>query len=210
MASLGTVFSLVSWDELRVRLTYLHVPFSRSKLRYWLLASNDHDDIPLIGIPSVPFDRAGSMSFDLKELSLLVVDQRFAAAMNSNGETTIPPTLSAFAEVFQADLQTLGIDLPLKNLSSPFQKNALYLTLTNHAGFVDAAGRKTSEAYAITVMADGIVVAGASPLGVWWGTRTVMQQAVLGGMTLPLGTAVDAPGWGTRGIMVSSVMPFIS
>jgi hexosaminidase len=81
--------------------------------------------------------------------------------------------------------------------------NAIFVTLTNQTEFHDAAGQWTSEGYALTVDDKGVVVAGASPLGAWWGTRSVIQAAVEGKSTLAKGSGVDAPGWGTRGVMVS-------
>ncbi|KAK8008426.1 beta-hexosaminidase [Apiospora marii] len=68
----------------------------------------------------------------------------------------------------------------------------------------DTLGAPTSEGYTLSVSADGITVRGASPLGVWWGTRTVLQQAILNKGSLPHGEAHDAPGWATRGMMLDA------
>jgi hexosaminidase len=62
---------------------------------------------------------------------------------------------------------------------------------------------ETSEGYSIHVTIYGIVITGASPLGAFWGTRSILQQATLsGGMKLSLGSAIDSPGWAIRGAFV--------
>jgi hexosaminidase len=78
------------------------------------------------------------------------------------------------------------------------------MTIGNSSHYLDAAGRPTSEGYSINITKDGIVITGASPLGAFWGTRSILQQGVLSnGMQLSLGNAIDAPGWGVRGTFVS-------
>lgn len=48
----------------------------------------------------------------------------------------------------------------------------------------------------------GVTVTGASPLGAWWATRSILQQALLHNGSIPIGTGTDSPGWGTRGMML--------
>ncbi|PYI00508.1 glycoside hydrolase [Aspergillus sclerotiicarbonarius CBS 121057] len=157
----------------------------------------------LVTVPSIPFvERNGTYS--LSQLTGIVVDARCASAVDNQGQTLIPPTLQEFAATFQEDLRSsLGIDLPLLSSSTPAD-HSIFLTLSNNTGFVDVAGRFTSEAYALDLHGDGITIAGASPLGVWWGSRSLIQAAVVSGHTLPQGSAVDAPGWGTRGVMLDA------
>ncbi len=57
--------------------------------------------------------------------------------------------------------------------------NSIFITLDSSTKFQDVAGRNTSEGYKLSVTNDGITIAGASPLGAWWGTRSVLQAAVL-------------------------------
>ena len=143
-------------------------------------------------------------SFSLKQLDSIVVDSEYQNAVNTEGETLIPPTLLSFAKTFSTDLESsLGLNVPVKTgkLSA---NNSIFMTISNNSSeFLDAAGRPTSEGYSIVVTSDGIAITGASPLGAWWATRTVLQQGVLDdGMTLSLGSATDAPGWGVRGSFV--------
>lgn len=159
-----------------------------------------------LGIPTVPFmesDLKGS--FSLKHLGSIIVDSDFQNAVNTEGETLIPPTLLSFAKTFATDLQSsLGLNVPVVTGRSS-AKNAIFITISkNTSEFLDAAGRPTPEGYSIDVTSRDIVIAGASPLGAWWATRSILQRGILDNkMILSLGSATDAPGWGIRGAFVS-------
>jgi hexosaminidase len=162
----------------------------------------------LVGVPTVPFTTDDIGSLSVHQVDRIVVDPSYANTTDVNGWTLIPPTLFDFAGTFQDDLgKFAGKNISLVTTNSTVSKSskAIYLTISNCSDFVDAAGRWTSEAYQLEVTGDFIFITGASPSGVWWGTRTVLQQAVLGNGTLATGSGVDAPGWNTRGIFVSIV-----
>lgn len=153
-------------------------------------------------MPTTPFTETGG-TYDLSSLSGILVDSRYADEVDNNGYTLIPPTLQQFAETFQEDLKSvLGLDVPLAQ-GSTRKPNTIFVTLGNNTNFKDAAGRSTSEGYTLTVDNRGLVVTGASPLGAWWATRSIVQAAALGNSTISKGFGTDAPGWGTRGVMVS-------
>ncbi|KNG80858.1 beta-hexosaminidase [Aspergillus nomiae NRRL 13137] len=157
----------------------------------------------LVTIPTIPFTGAND-TYSLSQLTSIVVDARYADAIDNDGATQIPPTLQQFAETFQKDLQsTVGIDIPLTS-SRTAAVNSIFFTLANETGFQDAAGRYTSEAYTLTINENGVRISGASPLGAWWGSRSLIQAAVVSGHTLPQGSAVDAPGWANRGVMLDA------
>ncbi|KAJ7164721.1 putative beta-hexosaminidase [Mycena crocata] len=156
----------------------------------------------LVGIPTFDFNVTSTAQFPLTSVTRVLVDERFQDAVDLNGKTLIPPTLLAFAQTFTSDLLELGLHVPVQ-VSDSAQRGSIFLTIST-AGFFDAAGRNTSEGYTLTVGAQGVVIAGASPLGAFWGTRTLIQQAKLGGLKLPLGSGNDAPGWGTRGVMLDA------
>lgn len=83
--------------------------------------------------------------------------------------------------------------------------DAIFLTLGDPAAYLDAAGAPSSEGYTLDVTASGIAITAASPLGAWWATRTLLQQAALAGdKSVPLGTGSDTPGWATRGMMLDA------
>ncbi|KAF6806339.1 glycosyl hydrolase family 20 [Colletotrichum sojae] len=156
------------------------------------------DSLP--GLPTVPYLATGG-SLPSASLKKIIVHADFATAVDERGQTLIPPTLQAFAETFASDMAiALGRTIPVET-GAGAEEGAVFLTLGDAADFTDAAGRETSEGYALNVTVDGILISGASPLGAWWGTRTVMQQLALGG-EVPLGYGVDSPGWGTRGMML--------
>ena len=153
-------------------------------------------------IPTTPFTETGG-DYDLSKLSSIVVDSRYADLVDNNGQTLVPPTLMQFVETFRGDLKSaLGLDLTLTK-GTKRKPDTIFVTLKNETGFHDAAGRFTSEAYALKVDDQGVVISGASPLGSWWATRSIIQAAIGGDSSIAKGTGIDAPGWGTRGVMVS-------
>lgn len=139
----------------------------------------------------------------MRNVHTIVVDLVHSNTRDQDGLTLIPPTLWEFAETFRDDLAGIGINTILLPGPKPIS-NAIYLTLdSDKSQFVNAAGNKTSEGYRLSVTSSGVTVSGASPLGAWWGTRTVLQQALINNKKMKLGTGVDSPGWSERGMMVS-------
>lgn len=156
----------------------------------------------LVGIPTIDFDITSSATYSFSNTKSIVVDLRYKNTVDTDGKTLIPPSLTDFAHTFASDLAGLGVDVPVETASSA-GKHTVFLTLASDPGtFLDAAGRASSEGYELTVSPSGVTISGASPLGVWWGTRTLLQQLKLGEMSLAIGTGTDAPAWGTRGVMV--------
>ncbi|KAJ6584678.1 putative beta-hexosaminidase [Mycena capillaripes] len=159
-----------------------------------------------VGIPTFDFNVTSTAQFSLSKITRVLVDSRFQNTVDLDGTTLIPPTLLAFAKTFAADLGVFGLKVPVE-VAEAAEPNSVFLTIANGSEvFLDAAGRETSEGYKLSVGEEGVVIEGASPLGAWWGTRTLMQQAKLGGVGLemPVGQGSDAPGWGTRGVMLDA------
>lgn len=154
----------------------------------------------LLGIPTVPFDESGDY-FKLSSASGITVDTKHCEDTDTNGHTLIPPTLLEFANTFASDLENTGCHTKVDTGDEAVHGD-IFVTIGNNSEFVDAAGRWTSEAYSLNVSSEGITITGASPLGAWWATRSILQQAALDNGSVPTGYGVDAPGWGTRGIMV--------
>ncbi|KAJ4156125.1 hypothetical protein LMH87_001338 [Akanthomyces muscarius] len=163
----------------------------------------------LVGIPTVDYTTTACKRFDLQQLSGIVVDARYADARDTRGSTLVPPTLADFARTFAADLaSSLGIQTSVSTASAPLEQG-IHLTLDPNGNFTDAAGRITQEGYSLTTNSSGIFIAGASPLGAWWATRTVLQQAAIRAVSknvtgIPYGHGRDAPGWGMRGMMLDA------
>jgi len=158
----------------------------------------------LLGIPTLPFDESGDY-FELSSLSGIKVDTKHCEDTDTNGHTLIPPTLLEFTNTFASDLEATGCHTKV-NIGDAAGHGDVFVTIGNNSEFVDAAGRWTAEAYSLNVSTEGITITGASPLGAWWATRSILQQAALNNGSIPTGYGVDAPGWGTRGIMVRSVL----
>ncbi|KAF7316105.1 Beta-hexosaminidase [Mycena indigotica] len=156
----------------------------------------------LTGIPTFDFNITSTNKLYLSSLTHVLVDSRFQRSVDLAGETLIPPTLLQFGQTFAADLKVLGFtDIPVQ-VADRAQPGSIFLTLSTDRAFLDAAGRNTSEGYTLTVGTKDVVIAGASPLGAFWGTRTLLQQAKLGGNALLIGSGSDSPGWATRGVML--------
>lgn len=122
--------------------------------------------------------------------------------------TLIPPTLYEFAQTFAEDLGTIfNIDATVTNgTNSP--TGSIFLTLGDASTYLNASGDPSSEGYSLYVTSGSITITGASPLGAWWGTRTVIQQATLNNGSVPLGSGTDTPGWATRGMMLDGARHF--
>ncbi|KAF2663151.1 beta-hexosaminidase [Microthyrium microscopicum] len=161
----------------------------------------------LVGIPTVAFDmdrgafttNSGELAWDT--IQRIVVSSKYANHIDEKGQTLIPPTLKSFAATFSSDLSKVLHRNIVVIEGECCSSEEIFLTIGDPANYLDAAGRQTSEGYSLFISGSGITITGASPLGVWWGTRTLLQQSILNN-TLPFGTAVDSPGWATRGMML--------
>ncbi|KAL7626666.1 hypothetical protein AAE478_003440 [Parahypoxylon ruwenzoriense] len=179
-------------------MRYLHTCFWWSTALYNAIPVSSR----LVGIPTVPFTASNDGAYSITSLKALVVDSTFAESRDETGETLIPPSLRDFAMTFADDLRsTLGVDLDIVNAGEA-PPDSLFLTLGDASKYTDASGAQSSEGYTLSVNSSGIVISGASPLGVWWGTRTILQQAILSEGSLPYGVGDDTPGWKTRGMML--------
>ncbi|CEJ92676.1 hypothetical protein VHEMI08310 [[Torrubiella] hemipterigena] len=166
-------------------------------------------------IPTAPFTAASPAKFyDFENIHSIIVDAKYASAKDEQGSTLIPPTLLEFANTFAKDLKDVhGYNIPVKQGSSG--SNAIYLTIDKTGKYLDAAGRPTSEGYTLTTNSSGVFIEGASPLGAWWGTRTVLQQATINNADIdtvgvPYGRGQDSPGWATRGMMLDGGRAYYS
>lgn len=153
----------------------------------------------LLGLPTVPFVEDGG-HLTLSSVRRIIVDVEYCESSDTTGHTLIPPTLLEFAYTFASDLESTGCQTEVV-AGTQAEDGSIFLTIGNSSEFIDAAGRWTAEAYSLNVSDDRIIITGATSLGAWWATRSILQQYALSG-TIATGYGVDAPGWGTRGIMV--------
>ncbi|KAI1346602.1 beta-hexosaminidase [Xylaria sp. FL0043] len=158
----------------------------------------------LVGIPTLPFNALDNGTYPISSVKSIVVDRAYANSVDESEDTLIPPTLREFADTFAADLRDIwGLDASV-SVASERQPHAIHLKILEKPSFWYANGEASSEGYAFEVAASGITILGASPLGVWWGTRSLLQQSILSDGELPLGRSVDFPGWKTRGMMLDA------
>jgi len=88
----------------------------------------------------------------------------------------------------------LGRNLSLSE-GSASKKGSIFLTIDQSQGvYLDAAGRESSEGHAVMFTEKGAMISGSSSLGVWWGTRSMLQILATSNDTIPTGTAVDTTG----------------
>ena len=157
-----------------------------------------------ITIPSLLFTSAGE-HLSHHSLEKILIDPKYANWADETGETLIPPTLTDFAQTFQADAHELwGSKLELSKWSDSARGSVILTIDERKDRFLDAAGRHTAEGYEIIIVPTGVIISGASPLGVWWGTRTLLQLAALHPNGIPTGSGIDSPGWATRGVMLDA------
>ncbi|KAL1861662.1 hypothetical protein VTK73DRAFT_6993 [Phialemonium thermophilum] len=168
-------------------------------------------DAFLPGIPTVPYQTAASAGgFSLAHVQRIVVDRRYATSRDTAGQTLNPPTLFEFASLFAEDLRdALGTSAHAVKGTNRCSTGSIFLTIDEDGEYKNAAGESSSEGYTLSVDDKGIVVTGASALGVWWGTRTVLQQGLLalaesGTPSVPHGQGADVPGWRARGMMLDA------
>ncbi|GAW23004.1 hypothetical protein ANO14919_125510 [Xylariales sp. No.14919] len=160
--------------------------------------------VPLIGIPTIPFNVLGSGAYSISTVKSIIVDHEYANRVDENGETLIPPRLHEFASTFASDLHDIwGLNVSVSVARKP-RPHSIFLTVSEKPSFWYASGEASSEGYASEVTTSGITIHGATPLGVWWGTRSLIQQSILSEGKLPIGKSVDFPGWKIRGMMLDA------
>ncbi|KAI0909642.1 beta-hexosaminidase [Ustulina deusta] len=178
--------------------------FCLAYLLTWVILDTVVSSSRVVGIPTLPFNALDSGTYPISAVRSIVVDHAYANRVDKSGETLIPPTLREFAGTFATDLRDIwGVDVAV-SVASERQPHSIYLNISGKPSFWYASGEASSEGYAFEVTTSGITIHGASPLGVWWGTRSLIQQSILSKGKLPLGKSVDFPGWKIRGMMLDA------
>ncbi|KAI0079563.1 glycoside hydrolase [Panus rudis PR-1116 ss-1] len=120
-----------------------------------------------------------------------------------------------YAKILREDLLTVtsfACLQPVAVVTEPPLDSILriLLTLDPSLKFVLFNGDPTDEGYTMDIARKTVTITGTAPVGVWWGTRTLLQQVVLAlkdnskGIDLPLGKIHDSPGWEVRGFMLDA------
>ncbi|KAF5347530.1 hypothetical protein D9758_014524 [Tetrapyrgos nigripes] len=175
-------------------------------------------------IPSIrSFTESNSSSpFVITPQITIVVDSKFQDS-GSPG-----PSLLSFARTFRLDLVAVtGFDerdVPEVRVGSapslaPDQDTSsrttptVFLTLGADASNLKLfKGEETGEGYEFEITSTMFTIRGVEAIGAWWGTRTLLQQALLSlslaasnetsSIPISSGSGFDAPGWEIRGFML--------
>jgi hexosaminidase len=145
--------------------------------------------------------------FSIHESSRRIyLDGAFADVKDSGGLTLIPPTVYAFAETFRSDISSLfggnwTLELTGSNAFAgihlgPFRDGRSELTYEN--------GLETEEGYELDIANGSVYIGGTGARGMFWGTRTLLQELLMANGSLVSGRVTDAPAYATRGFMLDA------
>lgn len=159
-------------------------------------------------IPSVESFEAGEGSFELLPTVRIIVD--------SEHGTLGSPSAYSFAQTFHSDLKSVASFPALPPVEfGRAEPGTIFLPVINIV--VDPSlkyalfnGNPTDEGYEFEITEFTYTIKAAAPVGAWWGSRTLLQQAALqlaAGTKIvrfPVGSGSDVPGWEIRGFMLDA------
>lgn len=146
--------------------------------------------------------------FSLQDAPKTVYLQRsFANTSDTEGLTLIPPTAYEFAQTFTKDLsQLFGPNWTVQHVDSAPSAGIYLGKFNGDAGQLQYEnGVATEEGYELDVGDGTVFVGGSGARGLFWGTRTLLQQLLIAnGASLEPGRVVEAPAYATRGYMLDA------
>ncbi|KAI0798369.1 putative beta-N-hexosaminidase [Xylaria sp. FL0064] len=137
------------------------------------------------------------------------ITRSLASHRDTGGLSLIPPSGLDFARVFVGDLEEASgkpwtlevVDLPPTNVTGIVLQE--FHGDTSSLSYQD--GRPTEEAYVLEIGDNRAVISGAGARGMWWATRTLLQQLMISGWkTVPAYRITDVPAYATRGFMLDA------
>ncbi|KAJ5170976.1 uncharacterized protein N7500_003759 [Penicillium coprophilum] len=176
----------------------------------WIILSLAAVASALQGLPPVHFDSTGldHIGFSLATTDRTIyLDANFASWKDQNGLTLLPPSASDFANTFRDDLQELTNSSWELRIVTRFSKHAsgIFLGRADRLDrFTYENGRESEEGYELEIQDGSVYIRGSGARGMWWGTRTLLQQLVLTGSSLPSSRVKDAPAYATRGFLLDA------
>lgn len=176
------------------------------KWNVFLLASGA---LTLQTLPPVQYTwDSNSDGFSLASTDRVIyVEKGFSGWKDQHGLTLIPPSASQFAGVFRDDLQELtNRTWDIRNVENfPEKVSGIFLGRSRTQDLLTYEDGTTSEeGYELVVQNGRVSILGSGARGMWWGTRTLLQQLVLNSHSLPAGRVEDAPAYATRGFMLDA------
>lgn len=137
----------------------------------------------------------------------IYIESKFASRKDQTGLTLIPPSGYEFASTFAQDLGELTGDCWTVRTVDTFPDHVTGVFLKGLEGerLTYENGQPTEEGYELQVEEDKVTIQGSGSRGMWWGTRTLLQQIILAkDSTIPSGKMQDAPAYATRGFMLDA------
>ncbi|KAE8383318.1 glycoside hydrolase superfamily [Aspergillus bertholletiae] len=134
----------------------------------------------------------------------IYITNSFASDRDEHGLTLIPPSAIEFADTFRQDLEEItGESWDLHSIEEfPEGETGIFLDrLDPSQGVLTYEnGDPTEEGYKLQVQPGRVSILGSGSRGMWWGTRTLLQQLLIAhNHPIPSGQLVDAPSYVTRG-----------
>ncbi|KAJ5875748.1 Beta-hexosaminidase subunit alpha/beta [Penicillium subrubescens] len=165
-------------------------------------------------LPPIEWDQQDSYSdakrgFSLKKADhIIYLQDDLAHWRDQNGLTLIPPSGLEFARTLRKDLEEItNSSWQIRTVKEP-PKQALGVFLSRSktpSDFTYEDGTVTEEGYELIVEHNRVSIQGSGARGMWWGTRTLLQQLMLSPhATIPAGRVKDAPAYATRGFMLDA------
>ncbi|KPI42579.1 Beta-hexosaminidase subunit A1 [Cyphellophora attinorum] len=171
--------------------------------------------VGLQALPPLPATTNSSSStstigFDFVQAQPAVfITQNVAQYRDQDGLTLVPPSGKDFATIFVQELCNMTGQVWSLEVIDEVPANAVgvYLTQLTDGGsdLKYENGSPTEEGYQLDVTEASIVISGTGSRGVWWGTRTVLQELYLSNFTTVAARSTkDAPAYKTRGYMLDA------
>lgn len=172
----------------------------------WILALASA--LQLQTLPPVQFESVNSPGFSLGTANRTIyLDAGFASWKDQHGLTLIPPSAHDFATTFRDDLQELtNSSWEIRTVTEfPTDASGIFLgRVDDTTHFTYENGQETEEGYELNVHNDTVVIRGSGARGMWWGTRTLLQQLALTPSSLQPGRVEDVPAYATRGFLLDA------
>ncbi|KAA8647709.1 beta-N-acetylhexosaminidase [Aspergillus tanneri] len=165
----------------------------------------------LQSLPPVQWAPTGPEDFNIAavERTIYIRDQ-FASHRDQGGLTLIPPSALEFAQTFSQDLKEVtGSSWDVQTVDVfPPDRTGIFLDQVEEIyrhEFIYENGKPTEEGYELDVQSDRVLIRGSGARGMWWGSRTLLQQLLLADKKpIPSGRVVDAPSFSTRGFLLDA------
>ncbi|KAJ5769744.1 uncharacterized protein N7511_001795 [Penicillium nucicola] len=173
----------------------------------WIILSFAAVAYALQTLPPVRLDPVSGKGFSLDSVNRTIYLQAdFASLRDQNGLTLIPPSALEFANTFRDDLQELtNSSWDLQTVDRFPNASGVFLGRASHSDrFKYEHGGENEEGYELEVQEGSVLIRGSGARGMWWGTRTLLQELILTSSAIPAGRIEDAPAYSTRGFLLDA------